>query len=65
MTTPTTTFLRIVIPTASQQRISRSVKTVSLPCIIMGVGIAERWESPPTMGRLYVGGAMGGFRIRS
>ncbi|PUU81834.1 hypothetical protein B9Z19DRAFT_1121596 [Tuber borchii] len=55
----------IVIPIALKQRISRSVKTVSVPSITTPVGTAEKLESPRTMGRLYVGGAMGGFHIRS
>jgi len=65
MTTATTTFQNIVIPIALKRRTSKSAETVSVPSIITGVGTVEKLGSPPMMGRLYVGGVMGGFHIPS
>ena len=65
MTTATMTFQNIVIPIALKRRISKGAKTVSVPSIITRAGTAEKLGSPPIMGRLYVGGVMGGFHIPS
>ena len=64
MMTTAMTHQNIVIPIAlKRQRIPKSAKTVSVPSIITRAGTAEELRSPPTMGRLYVGGVMGGFYI--
>ena len=64
-TTAITTLKSTLSPTALKRPTIKSAKMVSVGCIIMRVGTAEKLENPRTMGRLYVGGAMGGFRIRS
>ena len=64
-TTAITTLKSTLSPTALKRSTIKSAKVVSVGSIIMRVGTAEKLENPRTMGRLYVGGAMGGFRIRS
>jgi len=63
--TATMTFQNIVTPIALKRRIPKSAKTVSVPSIITRAGTGEKLGSPPTMGRLYIDGVMGGFHIPS